>query len=240
VLIDAGLAGSELERRMDVVGLDPHQVDAVVLTHEHRDHASGVGVWARRFCVPVYAADGVAEKIDERLGRGVLKRVEIIPFAPGEIFEVSGLEFTPFSTSHDAHNTVGFRVSDGSSSLGFATDLGEVGDEVVRMLADADMLYLESNHDVQLVKEGPYPWPLKQRILSELGHLSNDDCAGLVGKLMHGGLKALVLGHLSETNNEPRLAFQATMDVLKSAGADKDVTLLVARQGLPGTVLDVA
>lgn len=238
VLIDAGLPGREIERRMSVVGLDPRCVEGVVVTHEHHDHASGIGVWARRFDIPVYIASGVDEAIRQVMGPATLKGVAVETFVPGELFEVAGLEIVAFPTSHDARCAVGFRIGDGRSTLGFATDLGIVSDPVRSLLAGADALFLESNHEEELLMGGPYPWPLKKRIRSDRGHLSNADCAVLVGELLHDKLKALVLGHLSEVNNEPRLAYQSALDALAKAGAAQDVTLLVARQDRPGTRLN--
>lgn len=235
MLIDAGLAGREIERRMDAAGLDPHCVEAVVVTHEHRDHSSGVGVWARRYGVPVFLAEGVDEAIRSTMGERALKRVEVVPFAPGEIFEAAGMEFSPAPTSHDARAPVGFRVTNGSATLGFATDLGVVTEPVQRMLEGTHILYLESNHDEERLRQGPYPPFLKKRIRSQHGHLSNAECAALLDELVHPGLKSVVLGHLSETNNEPLLAFQAAQAVLARHGGQDDISLLVARQDRPGS-----
>lgn len=239
VLIDAGLPGSELERRLLAVGIPPSKVRGVILTHEHRDHSSGLGVWARRFKVPAYLAGGVDRAVEKVCGSGALKSVEVREFYPGEPFEAAGLSFTAFGTSHDAVSSVGFRVTDGGATLGFATDLGHAPPEVAAMLSDADALYLESNHDVRMLEEGPYPAFLKRRIRSSEGHLSNGECAALLKAVIHGGLKALVLGHLSETNNQPVLAHRSALEALGEAGADKDVSLYVARQSRPGTLLSL-
>ncbi len=224
---------------MGAVGLDPRSVLAVVVTHEHRDHLSGVGVWARRHRVPVYLTEACREAAAAVLGPRGLDRVEVRTFASGGAFRVGELEVLPFSTSHDAADSVGFRVSSGSLSLGFATDLGSATHAVRDNLGGVDALFLEANHDEDRLLGGPYPWFLKQRIRSRHGHLSNAACASLVSDLLHERLRTLVLGHLSETNNEPHLAFHAAREALRRGGAEEDVTLLVARQDRPGRVVAI-
>jgi len=239
VLVDAGLPGRQLEARLAAAGIAPERVGALLVTHGHRDHLSGVGVWARRHRVPVYLTRACRGASAEVLGPRGLDRVEVRTFEPGEPFEAEGMRFHPVSTSHDAPDSVGFRVTDGSAVLGFATDLGFASHLVRHALRGADVLYVESNHDEDLLVNGPYPWFLKQRIRSRHGHLSNGACAELLGELLHPGLRAVVLGHLSETNNEPHLAYRTARRVLDEAGAGEDVTLLVARQDRAGRVVAV-
>ncbi len=237
VLVDAGLPGREVERRLRRAGLDPAAVRAVVVTHEHRDHLAGVGVWCRRYGVPAYLTEACREASEAVLGPAWLRGVDVRPFEPGEPFEVAGLELHPIPTCHDAADPVGFRVTDGQAWAGIATDLGFASGLVRGALRGVNLLLLESNHDEERLWAGPYPWPLKQRIRSRHGHLSNRACAELVAELLHPGLRAVVLGHLSEANNEPALAYASTLEVLEAAGAAGDVTLLVARQDRPGRVV---
>jgi phosphoribosyl 1,2-cyclic phosphodiesterase len=237
VLVDAGLPGRRLEERLAAAGIAPHQVGAVVVTHGHRDHLSGAGVWARRHRVPVHMTEACRRAAPEVLGPRGLERVEVRLFEPGVPFRVDGLELRPVSTSHDAPDSVGFRITDGDAVLGFATDLGFASHLVRDALGGARLLYLEANHDEDLLWKGPYPWFLKQRIRSRHGHLSNESCAELLRGLVHPGLRAVVLGHLSEINNEPRLAFGAARRALDEAGAGEDLTLLVARQDRAGRVV---
>lgn len=238
MLVDAGLPGREIERRMAAAGIDPRCVAAVVLTHDHRDHASGVSVWARRYGLHVHAPADAAAAL-RHVSPDFFEGVEVMEFLPGESFEAAGMSFEPFPTSHDASGSVGFRIRAGAAAVGFATDLGVVDDAARRGLAGADLLFLESNHDEEMLTNGPYPWFLKKRILSVRGHLANRECAALAAELVHPGLRALVLGHLSEVNNEPVLAFGAAREALARFGAEDDVTLLVARQDRPGRVLRV-
>jgi phosphoribosyl 1,2-cyclic phosphodiesterase len=240
VLIDAGLSARELERRLVCRGLAPEEIGAVVVTHEHRDHIRGIGVWGRRHQIPVYMTEACRHSVERILGPGGLRGVEVKEFEAAREFLIDDLSLLAVGTSHDAVESVGFRISDGSTVLGFATDLGCVSPLVRSALRGAHLLYLESNHDEERLLGGPYPWVLKQRIRSHLGHLSNGACANLVAEMLHDGLRALVLGHLSEVNNEPHLAFARTRQVLDDRGAAEDVTLLVARQDQPGRVLELA
>jgi phosphoribosyl 1,2-cyclic phosphodiesterase len=237
VLVDVGLPAREVLGRLTAAGLSPDRIEAVVVTHEHRDHISGVGVWARRFRLPVFAARSTWEAADRLLPAGALRGVDIEYFDSGCPFEAGSLGFEPIPTSHDAAGSFGFRVSSGRDSLGFATDLGFASPVVRERLRDVRILYLESNHDEERLALGPYPWHLKQRIRSGQGHLSNAESAALLGELVHGGLETVILGHLSETNNTPRIAFAAAWTALAARGAEADVTLLVARQDRPGRVV---
>lgn len=237
-LIDAGVSASEIERRLDFAGIPVKRVGALVITHGHSDHIRGVGVFARRFGVPVYAPAGTVAEMEAFLPQNALRGVRVVEFSPGEVFEAGGLEFASFPTSHDAAVSVGFRVFDGAKTLGHATDLGCVSSAVAQCLSGCDIVCLESNHDEEMLKTGPYPAFLKKRILSDRGHLSNEVSAGLLESLLHDGLKAVVLSHLSEVNNRPALAFEAAMRILERQGAQKDVTLLVARQERPGRVVE--
>ena len=239
VLVDAGLPARLIEGRMAAAGLDPTGVEALVVTHEHRDHLSGVGAWARSYRVPVYMTAGCREAISGGIARDQLDGAEVVEFEPGRAFEAGGFEFYPVPTSHDAADSVGFRIADGTSVLGFATDLGVASPALIQGLQGAALLYLESNHDESLLLSGPYPWFLKQRIRSCRGHLSNEACGALVSELFHDGLKAVVLGHLSEVNNRRQLAYAATRQALRKWKAEGSVMVLVARQDGPGRVLSV-
>ena len=224
---------------MAAAGLDPAAVEALVVTHEHRDHFSGVGAWARSYQVPVCVTAACRKAIAGGFVCDRLDGVVVREFQPGRAFEAGGVELYPVATSHDAADSVGFRIADGTSVLGFATDLGVASPALIQSLQGAGLLYLESNHDESLLLSGPYPWFLKQRIRSRRGHLSNEACGALVSELFHAGLKAVVLGHLSEVNNRPRLAYAATRQTLRKWGAEDDVLVLVARQDRPGRVLRV-
>jgi phosphoribosyl 1,2-cyclic phosphodiesterase len=239
VLIDAGLSATELLRRMALAGLDPGSLDGLVVTHEHRDHTCGVGVLARKLGLRLFAPEGVAGEISRVYGQNALRGLKIHEFLPGEVFEAGNLEFSSFPTSHDARASAGFCVRDGRKSLGFATDLGIATALVAECLYGCDIIYLEANHDEDMLANGPYPSFLKRRIFSEVGHLSNAGAGELLSKIIHKDLSTVVLAHLSEVNNKPSLAFDAAMAALDAAGAGRDVTLLVARQDRPGRVVKV-
>jgi len=239
VLIDAGLSGRDLEERLNASGINPKSIGALILTHDHRDHCHGAGVWARRYGVKLYAPAGVPAAIAASYGERTLNRVKVEEFEPGGNFAVEGMEFASFKTSHDAHASVGFRIKNGLATIGFATDLGLVDQEVERALSGCDMLYLESNHDEEMLRKGPYPYFLKRRIASDVGHLSNSDASKLLRKLVNPNLKGVILGHLSETNNDPAVAYGEAHTALALEGAEEDVLLLVARQSVPGRIVDI-
>ncbi|BBO85155.1 MBL fold metallo-hydrolase [Desulfosarcina ovata subsp. sediminis] len=229
ILIDAGLSGVEIQRRMMANGLDPKGLDAILVSHEHRDHIHGVGVLSRRFDLPVHISDATRQASEKSLGR--LHGIQ--PFACGESFSIGAMAIHPFSISHDAEDPAGFTISGNGAKVGVATDLGVVTGMVRTHLAACDLLMLEANHDPQMLIDGPYPWPLKQRIHGRSGHLSNEDAAGLLTELLHDGLQHVVLAHLSEENNTPQKARQAIKPVLNG----RCTRLHVASQAMGSGVL---
>lgn len=208
VLVDAGLCGRELTARLESVGVGPETLDAILVTHDHRDHVSGVGVMARRYRLPVYSVYDTV-----RASEGVWGKIsKITEIEPGSLFTVNDLELYPFSTPHDACESVGFIFKAGDKKGGIATDLGFVTRLVRECLRNCNILVVESNHDETMLIDGPYPWYLKQRIKGRAGHLSNRDCAELLGDIYHEGLQTVVLAHLSEVNNNPEIAYRSMME----------------------------
>lgn len=213
LLVDVGLSGREVERRLATVGLTGHDLDAILVTHEHHDHVSGIGPVARRFHLPVFI-DRLTHAALSRLGRIADLRF----FDAGEGFFCHSLEIETFSTTHDATNPVGYSISSSEGKIGFATDLGAPTRLVAESLKNCRVVVLEANHDDRMLLEGPYPWPLKERIRGRHGHLSNDDAVRLLDDISWPGLEALFLAHLSEENNCPDLACETMRRSLKQTG----------------------
>lgn len=228
ILVDAGLSGIEIERRMRSRGLLPEKLDAIVVSHEHSDHIQGVGVLSRRYDLPVYMNAKTREAALPYLG----KIDDLKSFECGTAFQINDLNVHPFSISHDASDPAGFTISRNGSKIGIATDLGVVTAIVKEHLKNCNLIILEANHDPGMLIGGPYPWPLKQRIKSRTGHLSNEESNALLTELKHDRLDCVILAHLSETNNTS----QVVLNAVGRSVADSDTQLSVACQDACGDI----
>lgn len=211
LLIDCGLPAREIKRRMGVASLDEGFIEAILLTHEHADHVRGAGPLSRSIGATVYATEGTN-------GARSLNGVSCTPVRPGVPFDVGPFVVTGFSLPHGAREPVGYVVSDGDSRLGYATDIGSVTLDLLAALDSCDAIILESNHDPDMLATGPYPAFLKKWIKGPAGHLSNEDTALVIEAVAHGGLKHLVLAHLSKVNNTPELSVSSAKRVLRGSG----------------------
>jgi len=222
ILLDAGFACREIERRLAAVGIDADTLDALVLTHEHVDHSRGADRFARRHHLPIFATAGTLE--GSRL-RAETAAAAIV-LRSGERREVGGFEIEPFALPHDAREPIGLVVEDGAGlRLGLAADLGCLSRLAWARLAGLDVLLLETNHDLDMLRNGPYPWALKQRVAGRHGHLSNLEAAQGLPELVSERLRWVVLYHLSRTNNLPALAAAAIGEALERAGSRALVAL---------------
>ncbi|MCG6909678.1 MAG: MBL fold metallo-hydrolase [Deltaproteobacteria bacterium] len=231
LLVDAGLSGVEIERRLRSHGLDPRDIDALIISHEHADHTRGAGILSRRFHLPVY----ISEKTKRGAAATIGKIDDIRPFRCGQPFCVNTLDVYPFSIAHDAEDPAGFTIERNGRKIGIATDLGIATNMVKQHLKGCDLLILEANHDPEMLMSGPYPWPLKQRIKSRTGHLSNQASGELLYELKHDSLQHVILAHLSETNNTPDKVLREVGPALKGCNA----RLHVAVQDFCGELLSL-
>lgn len=231
ILIDQGLSLKELRVRANYRGIDLSQTDALFVTHEHSDHVKGVGAFARAYDTPVYIPAACMGNFKTEDGD---ERYFVPNEHDGEV-AVKGLSIKPFRVPHDAHYTVGYRISTGKEDVAVATDLGFVSDGTLAKLVGCKAVVLESNHDPLMLEGGRYPRMLKARIAGKNGHLSNDACAETVAALAYNGTEKIVLAHLSEENNTPELAFEASRELLAKRGIKEgdDVLLFVADQFKP-------
>ena len=218
ILVDAGLSGIELQRRLAARNLAPEKLDAIIVTHEHSDHVKGAGILSRRFNLPVYINDKT-----QAASPGLGRLHEIRTFDCGSTFNIGNLTIHPFSISHDARDPSGFTIGCNGTRVAIATDLGIATGMVKEHLKHCALLVLEANHDPQMLETGPYPWPLKQRIQSRLGHLSNSDSKKLLLELQHDNLQHVILAHLSEINNTPQKAFDEVAQALTRCKAQLTV-----------------
>jgi phosphoribosyl 1,2-cyclic phosphodiesterase len=227
LLIDAGLSARELRKRLDLIGVDASSLTALLITHEHTDHVRGLGPLVRQLDLPVYLHSDLA-----RILTDVGKPERVYEFVDGEDFTLNDLTVRPFAITHDSLAPVGFTFSGESGKVGIATDLGIATRLVSECLQGCRALVLETNHDEDMLRDGPYPWPLKQRVGSNHGHLSNRAGGSLLQGLLWQGLETVFLGHLSETNNCPKLALDVVQKVLDAQNVCAP-QVLVGRQHRP-------
>lgn len=208
LMIDVGISGKRIENGLNQIGLKTAEMDGILITHEHSDHISGLGVVARKYGIPIYATPGTIYEIRKSKSLGAIPDKLFREIQEDTEFTINELTIHPFSVSHDAAQPVAYRISRGDKSIAVATDLGKYDDYIIDNLKDLDVLLLEANHDINMLQVGSYPYYLKQRILGDKGHLSNELSGRLLGKLISDKLKAVVLGHLSKENNYEELAYE--------------------------------
>lgn len=234
LLIDAGISGKRIETGLNSAGLKTSEMEAILITHEHIDHIAGLGVLARRYGLPIYGTQGTLDAIRSVKSVGKIDPALLHPIVPEQEFPIGDMIVHPISISHDAADPVAYIMKSDTKKIGVITDLGTYDDCLVEKLQDLDVILLEANHDVRMLQTGSYPYPLKQRILGDRGHLSNVLSGQLLGRLLHDRFKAVVLGHLSQENNFAELAYE-TVRLEVSMGENPykgdDFPIYVAKRG---------
>lgn len=233
LLVDTGISKKKVEQGLLELDVKGEELDGILITHEHIDHIQGLGVFSRRYGIPVYATGGTIEGIKKcnslgKLPEGILHEISI-----DESFRLGSLKICPFAISHDAREPSGYRVESKDRAVAVATDLGTYDSYIVENLKALDAIVLEANHDIHMLEVGPYPYPLKQRVMGALGHLSNELSGRLLCDILHDGLQAVVLGHLSKENNYAELAYE-TVKLEVSLGDNpykgEDIPIIVAKR----------
>ena len=212
LLIDCGMSGAKLKESLHAIDVMPESIDALLITHEHVDHTKGAGVISRRYNIPIYTTQGTHTSMD-----------------------IGNIGICPFAIPHDAAQPVGFNFMIGDEKYSLATDIGKITKSILEKITGSKKILLESNHDVEMLKCGTYPYPLKRRILGEYGHLSNETASKVALHLVQNGTEHIMLGHLSKENNRPEIAMLETYNLLSQSGVDvgKDMTLQVADRYKP-------
>ncbi len=227
ILIDAGISAKRICAALTQLGKSPDELSGILITHEHTDHISGMKTFIKHHEVSVFAPRTVANHLCWSVA-GVEDFITEIKIGCEQ--SINGFSVVPFRTPHDTPESVGYRISSGDTVFGFCTDCGHVTDEVLEAMRGVDAAVIEANHDLEMLRTGSYPVPLKRRILSDSGHLSNDCCGTLAFELVKSGAQQLILGHLSRENNTPALALGTVCDVLSREGINikQDISIAVA------------
>jgi len=237
ILIDAGLSGIKISEAIRKLKLREDKIKALVITHEHSDHISGAGVICRKFKIPLYITQPTFLTSKHRLGK---LSHGIVYFDSSETFSIGDLLVSAFPSSHDVVDGVNFVIqkeNDNTRKLAIATDLGYSSRLMLLKFKEATSIILESNHDEKMLLEGPYPWDLKQRVKSRTGHLSNEQAVAVISRIIHSGLKNIILAHLSEVNNTPEIARSLVEGYLQNINSE--LNLIVSGQYEPTPIIDV-
>lgn len=240
ILVDVGRSAKQTDLMLKNIGVDPSEIKGIFITHEHTDHVNGLSVFAARHNIPVYGAPGTILSLKQK---GILNTKHIDNAFSDESICVAGLNIKPVRTSHDCADGRGYVITgcDGVTKVAIATDTGYVSNDLLSQITGCNLVYIESNHDVDMVKTGPYPFPLQKRILSDIGHLSNDACADTLRALVNKGTTHFILAHLSQENNTPELAYNTSTAALHEMGAleNRDYFLKVAEPENTGGIITI-
>lgn len=208
ILIDAGISRKRIVEGLKELDVAPEELDAILITHEHSDHIKGLEMMEKKYQVPIYATGGTLDAIRQKDKNHVIPMERLFQVRADRPISLGGMEITPFRISHDAAEPVCYTVESDGHKVSMATDLGVYDDYTISYLEGSEVLLLEANHDISMLETGHYPYPLKCRILSEYGHLSNEASGSLLCKLLHDRLQHIFLAHLSKENNYPELAYE--------------------------------
>lgn len=243
ILVDVGISGKRTEAGLNTLGLSCRDIDGIFITHEHIDHISGLGVLARKYGIPIYATKGTIEGIQRTKSVGNIDKELFQIINADEKLMVKDMTLNPMHISHDAAEPVAYRIGYGKKRVAIITDLGTYNDYTVECLRGMDALLLEANHDVNMLQVGPYPYYLKQRILGNRGHLSNELSGRLLSELLHDKMQAVILGHLSMENNLPELAYETVRLEITMADNEykaADFPISVAKRSEASQVIHIA
>ncbi len=237
ILIDAGMPGKAIESALNSIGQTAGNLDGIFITHEHSDHTKGAGIISRKYDVPIYANELTWKAMSKSLGNIKEHNVKILD---SRSLNLRDMDIINYQIPHDAVSPQGYAIHSENKKVCIATDLGFFAPHLKDVLASADLILLECNHDIEMLKFGPYPYVLKRRILSDVGHLSNEACGHAIVELMNEKKKHVVLGHLSKTNNYPELAYQTVANILSSKGIvlNKDIVLSLAKRDMPSNFIE--
>lgn len=236
LLIDCGLGPRNLAKRLAAIGEDPATIDAVLVTHEHADHIGGLGPMFKASSIEAFMSQGTIE--GGRTDRFEMNGSAIVPLVPGRPFTIRDVAVEPFSVPHDAEDPVGYSVTSAGIKVTQVTDLGWIPESVSEAVGGSDVLIIESNHDLEMLRTGSYPWSLKERLTSRKGHLSNTAVARFLSGSYDGKAQKVVLAHLSAQNNHPEIARQEARQALEGRGLDGS-TVMLALQDEPTAPMEL-
>lgn len=242
LLVDVGISGKRTECGLNSLDISATDLDGILITHEHADHIAGIGVMARKYDIPLYATKGTIEALKKCSSIGKIPEDLFVEIQPDKKITIKDITVNPMRISHDASEPVAYRFGYGTQKVAVCTDLGVFNDYTIECLKGMDALLIEANHDVNMLQVGPYPYYLKQRILGDRGHLSNENSGRLLNKILHDKLQTIILGHLSKENNLPELAYEAVrMEITLGDNPYKaeDFDLQVARRSEVSPVVHV-
>lgn len=243
VLVDVGISGKRIENALNDIELTGRDLSGILITHEHSDHIGGLGVISRKYGIPIYATAETLDAITKDKATGVVDEQLFVPIVADKKFMIGDLTINPMRISHDAANPLAYRISCENKKVAVCTDLGTFDEYTVDCLSNMDALLIEANHDIKMLQVGPYPYPLKQRILGTRGHLSNEASGRLLSRILYDGTKKVFLGHLSQENNLPDLAYEAvrleiTMSEENNYRGD-DFNISVAKRSEPSELIEI-
>lgn len=240
ILVDCGASGQTIENALSQIGYEPKNLGAILLTHSHNDHIYGAGILSRQYNIPIHVSIGTWDKINKsktakKFFDGVLSR-NIKVFHSSTSFELDDFFVEPFSTPHDAPDSVGYRLTHDGVAVAVATDLGHISPLVAEKMTGASVVLLESNYDIDMLETGPYTEWNKRRIRGNYGHLSNDHAGAFAHHLLQSGTQRIYLGHLSDNNNTPEIAMQTVLELIRQNGITSipPNTILLAEREKPG------